>query len=376
MNLIYQNFDGLDVTFQGVLPEALLQQLEEARTEAQNNKQECYLELGPNKVRGTVAETGSPGGYRYRFDTGMDGETWFFAHSKKLDSWGIRVSVHSLSLAMYGYTGVKQRLLDRLAAFGANGFTDPILERVSRVDYCFDFLSTNPFSPDPSLIVAHQHCKKHCHSLKDPIETYTNTKGDKVQTVRIGQMPGRQITIYNKTAEIREHQKPYWNDIWKRASLPAGEVWRLEVRAGKKELDEWGLKRFADFEAMIGDVIHTTLLAMRYIVPSQDKNRSRWATAPFWQHALEACDNALAPYRCHADREKILNDHRLAVMNGYKQRIFGNMIGYAAASMRDPSEIEEVSAALIKEFLDSVKDNLNQFIEKYKQNENKFRFLS
>lgn len=68
-----------------------------------------------------VAETGARGGYKYRFDTGLDGEIWFVAHSLKRDGWNIRVSAKSLALALHGYEGVKARILGRLAALEAKG---------------------------------------------------------------------------------------------------------------------------------------------------------------------------------------------------------------------------------------------------------------
>lgn len=121
MQLIYHNFDGLDVSFQGAVPEPVLEQLREARNRAQEERRDVYAAIGPQNMPVMVAETGARGGYKYRFDTGLDGEIWFVAHSPGRDKWNLRASVKSLALALYGYEGVKSRLFERLCA-GLRGF--------------------------------------------------------------------------------------------------------------------------------------------------------------------------------------------------------------------------------------------------------------
>ena len=80
-------------------------------------------------------------------------------------------------------------------------------------------------------------------------------------------------------------RKDYWWDIWGiKKSEFKGQIWRIEARAGKKELNKWNLRRFADFEKMAGDVISGILKDIKYTIPSDtDKNITRWALAPFWQ---------------------------------------------------------------------------------------------
>ena len=158
MQLIYNNFDGLDITFQGALPEKILNKLSSAKAQAQNEKRSVLMELGSENMSVMVAETGASGGYRYRFDTGMDGEVWFIAHSTNSEGYNIRVSAKSLALALHGYEGVKERILNRfkiLEAMGQGRHDDTgkvintPLERISRFDYCFDFIMDADFKPTP-----------------------------------------------------------------------------------------------------------------------------------------------------------------------------------------------------------------------------------
>jgi hypothetical protein len=379
MKLIYQNFDGLDVTFQGIVSKAILSQLEEAKLKAQENKKDCLIKLGPDQLPVMVAETGAPGGYRYRFNTGMDGETWMVADSTNNECWNVRVSVSSLGLALNGYAKTKERLYQRLKQLEASGIAQTesgLLERISRFDYCFDFHTEDEFKPDPALLIAHQRCNKHCHSDKEVVKAYFNATGDHVNTLRVGEMPGRQITIYNKSLEIKVSGKSYWPKIWRLDELPPGTVWRLEVRVGKDEMDKWGFKRFADFEAKAGDVVAHTLHIMRYVTFKRDSNRSRWPLASFWQTAIHQAAEVLAPYSSKATREVILRDNRLSVLGRYKTLILGSLIGYIAAADRDISEIETVLEEFAKEVRGMGVQAREKLLAKFRLAEEKFRFLT
>ena len=383
MKLIYQNFDGLDITFQGALPENILEQLVKAREQAQKEKREVLMHIEPESIPVMVAETCAKGGYKYRFDTGIDGEVWFIAHSIKRDGWNIRVSVKSLALALHGYEGVKERILNRLAALEAKGLarrdddgalTEMPLERISRFDYCFDFVMGKEFMPRPECFVAHARCGKHRHASQ---ETYDASTGDKVNTIRIGEMPGRQATIYDKVLEIKSSAKQYWWDIWGLNKDSFKEtIWRVEVRAGKKELDQWSLKRFKDFERKAGDVIADTLKVIRYTEPlKDDSNRSRWPDAAIWRECLKASFKALAPYSSGACREKIVTDYRDAIISRYKDCLIGTAIGCAAAQGRDVSELPAVLDEVHDAIAALAREDISILIKKHARAEERFRFL-
>jgi hypothetical protein len=165
-----------------------------------------------------VASTGMKNGYRYRFDTGLDGEIWCIAKDNKPTEWNIRVSVKSLSLALHGYKGVKKRIyemLDNLDARGSgekNPKTGEIYafprEAISRVDYCFDFKSGD-FQINPQCLLAHSRFKRQDLSIQDVI-----TVGRQIVYTRIGSIKNKQIVLYDKIREIQEKNKPFWWQIW------------------------------------------------------------------------------------------------------------------------------------------------------------------
>lgn len=390
MKLIYQNFDKLEITFQGALPEKILSLLAEAREMAQNEKREVLIEIGRNHLPVMVAETGSPGGYRYRFDTGPDGETWSIAHSTNPKNWNIRVSVKSLALALHGYEALKATVSSRLNSFEAAGCVrfDPAsgasintpLERISRFDYCFDFASEARFDPLPSRFVAHQRTGKHVYAAGEPVDKYSSLNGDRVNTIRLGKMPGREATLYNKTKELAASSKHYWWDIWaidpQSFKSSGREIWRVEVRAGRDELDKWGIKRFKDFESKAGDVVAGILKAMRYTEPlKDDANRSRWPMHPLWQDALKASLRALAPYSSGACREKIIRDYRENVINGHRQNITGNLISLTAAMGREASAITSVIRELQGATEEMARKDTSILIKKHARAKERFRFL-
>ncbi len=379
MKLIYNNFDAFDVSFQGALPESVLIQLAEAKERAQFEKSEVLAEIGETKMKVMVAETGMSGGYRYRFKTAeIDGEIWSIAHSTNSKNWNIRVSCSSAGLALKGMEAVRSGIIKRLIALNAIGpsrhnsakinnlsATDSTispkhsvintpLERVSRFDYCFDFIMNSAFVVLPERFIAHQRAKKHIYSEKGYIDNYTSMNGDKVNTIRIGKMPNREATLYNKGKEISANSKQYWWHIWgldpKIIKKDSKTIWRIEVRAGKEELNKWGLNTFEDFDRKAGDVIAHILKSIRYTEPLiGDPNRSRWPMHAIWDQAYQCSNRVLEPYRSNAMRENIIRDYRENIIKGYKERLIGNLIGLTAANGLDISEIFTVIEQIQKE---------------------------
>ena len=393
MELIYNNFDALDISFQGALPAEILEQLAAAKEQAQREKRDVYAELGATNMKVMVSDSGMRGGYRYRFDTGIDGETWAVAHSTNSKLWNLRVSVKSLSLSLSGYQAVKEQILKRLIALGAYGqsaYSGNLsgnnkrlmlpLERISRFDYCVDAAMDAAFMPLPCRFIAAHRAKKHVYSEHGVLQSYSSLNGDKVNTIRVGEMPGRQAVIYNKTKEIQSSLKNYMWQVWRLAPVSFKEsgkqIWRIEVRAGKEELNKWGLKRFEDFEEKAGDVIASIFKAIRYTQPlKNDLNRSRWPMHPIWDASYKTAYKALAPYRSNAIRENVIRDYRDNVISGYKDRLIGNLIGLVAAQERDISEIPITIEELEGDISAIAKDDISALIKKLQKAEERFRFL-
>ena len=308
MNLIYQGFDGLDVSFQGIFPEDVRAALREAKEKAYDTRKETLALLGEKEIAVLVQPTGARG-YQFIFNTGADREVWWLADNDKSDRWNIRVSVRSLSLAKYGYAGVKSNILGFLEDMEARGALEDfkLLERVSRFDYCFDFISDN-FTINPKCICAHSNMKRDFIGGNRLI-----TKNKHIETALIGKMPNRQLTIYNKKKEIIQKGKEYWFKIWgiNKEELENKIIWRVEIRAGKEELNSWNLKRFKDFEEKAGDVLFDIANSIRYVKPNyKDKNKARWKNKEFWDELLNNLKINLIEYSNNSKRHKLIPIYR------------------------------------------------------------------
>jgi hypothetical protein len=298
---IYQNFDGLDITFQGSFPKEVLEQLSQAKERAQVDIEKVSAKLGEKQISVLVDPCGIPR-FSFVFSTGFDGDRWFVSNSSKSDGWNIRVSVSSAGLAMHGYWAVKGRIIQFLKDVNATGLAQIDLEtgktvsfpkeKISRFDYCFDFWTLDDFKIDPECIVAHSRSSRNFYGEDSKIDFHVGAKGKVLNSFRIGTMPNRQVGLYNKSEEIKSSSKSYWKDIWlhslkeqslRDVDLNQGTIWRVEVRAGKDELDKWNLRSFSDLENMTPDIVVSTLKAIRYVIPNQDSNSARWPIAGFWR---------------------------------------------------------------------------------------------
>lgn len=374
MKLIYQGFDGLDVTFQGMIPSEIRYQLKDAKEKAQNTRSPSLVLIGDSKIPVHVADTGGKGGYKYRLDTGIDREIWFIADSDKSDKWNIRVSVKSMSLALYGYRGVKRNILNFLKNINARGVLEDfkLLERISRVDYCFDFVSDD-FTINPKCIHAHSRATRRFIGGEQLLSRHKN-----IETVMIGKMPNRQIVIYDKKKEVAARSsKEYWWDIWgiKKDEFNR-KIFRVEIRAGKDELDTWNLKRFADFEKKIGDVLLDIANSIRYVKPNMhDTNSARWKNKEFWDDLLNALQKDLLEFSSNAKRGEIIYALKIKKIQGYKNLITNLITPYMAITDRELMDLPDV----LKELSENIKKEFEEFPEifsdKIQAAKEKFIFL-
>lgn len=105
--------------------------------------------------------------------------------------------------------------------------------RCSRLDYAFDFHCerfTREARPDIlSRFVLPGGCKA-------AIYTSGNGSSCRVETIRVGKLPGLQLEIYDKGREIVEVSGKSWmRRAWRlEESAPLDDIWRIEVRFGSE----------------------------------------------------------------------------------------------------------------------------------------------
>lgn len=324
MIVIRSGFDGLDVAIQAKTPAAFAKALDEAQAEARETKKDVSITY--NGIQLEVAETGARGGYAYRVDTGITGETWFFKRpSNTADQWGIRVSFKGVTLALYGLDGAENIIHETLAVLGITNLP-PYAFSIGRVDYAVDILAPD-FELHPDRFVMHSQLGLKVHQTgqginDDPAtsigEIDSHGRSGRIETVTIGKMPGRQLQIYDKRAEVLQKRKVQWPEIWNSALAAQGfppldmkdphasRVWRVEFRAGKRALkDKFGITTFNDLRALLPDAFKQMSEEIRLTSPSGDGNRSRWPTAPLYDRAQAEIAKGLSPLACIAIPEKV-----------------------------------------------------------------------
>lgn len=362
MEVLYRGFDGLDVSFEGRIPEAFEAVLERAKEDAVAAMRPTLISYEGVKMH--VEESGARGGYAFRCDTGPDGATWFFKRNNtgKRDDWGVRVSVKSLALALYGFDGVRDGLYQFMAALGID--VPPGAESVGRVDYAVDILAPD-FVLVPDNFVMHSHTNRRDHTEPEPLVRH-GTSG-RVTSVTNGMMPNRQIIVYDKRKEVIASRKVHWPEIWnarlQSMGMPPLElkdrkkstVWRVEIRAGKDHLRKsWSSKKWVDVDNRLGDLLLAMVDAIRYTVPTQDSNRSRWANHSIWDLVRDEIEGDLFEMMCglepNAVKEVLRREH-VDMLNAQIRGLAASCAAAMGISLSDANKVPGMVAGMLREFV-------------------------
>lgn len=352
--LLHAGFDTLDVAFAGALPNTALSKLEHACAVAKECQEPVLTAIGPGNVSMHVSAHGMRGGFAFVVDTGPLGAKWMFKNSADVRQWNIFASPRATMLLAYGYEGTRDLLWTTLDAMGAK-ITN---HSINRADFAMDFQTKN-FELHQDQFVAHSHSKLNPHWGKSQNVTDDNQpsailRGRKTESVTVGKQPGRQIIVYDKRREAIEKQKYFWFEAWdKDRHEPELEVWRVEVRAGKKELkNKYQIRTFEDFECGIGDAISNALEKVKYIDDQQnDSNVTRQSLHPLWVEAKSIALNNLCQFRSGLTPDQIIKITHEQAINQYTNLCVGNGIGLGIASGLSDEEMTDKLPALIADSL-------------------------
>jgi len=170
-------------------------------------------------------------------------------------------------------------------------------------------------------------------------------------------------TIYNKTLEIKQKSAKFWfHDLWKKGvEGPAGgqwdgesDVWRIECRFKRAFLHnlkppiEEAYDVLDHFQSLWAYAVGQGSGSddglpdgwLRYVVPSDDSNRSRWPVHPAWQVVQAAFalpgEHELGPVIRFRVRQKNI-ERGLAAVVGYSSTLAAWLGGQYATSDTDLS---------------------------------------
>lgn len=378
LKLLHAGFDTLDVSFQGALPASALKDLAAAKAEAARRKERQLVRVGSTDAH--VFDHGAKGGYAFILDTGPLGEMWTFKENTHASEWNIGVSVGAAALATRGYAETKARLYEQLAAMGCS----VISESIRRADFAMDFLMPGGFTLDLENVVAPSRSKVSPHwgdtqrlDGKD-MQPSAVIRGRRLESVTVGKMPGRQVIIYDKRKAAIDKKAFFWFDVWgiDRATRP--NVWRVELRAGKKELKERRqITTFADFECSVGDVYTDIAEAVRYHEDRQtDSNVSRQTQHPLWDAAQATVQDRLFTFRSGLCADQVKEVFRDQQCETYLQQIQGMMAGLSVAVGTPEAELPDFPEKLADILARRITEPGNTFHESRERAERRLHFIA
>jgi len=370
--ILRKGFDSLDVAFQGAMPSGALDVLRSAKALATSEGRAVLVNVGG--IDGHVGETGAKGGYAFRFDTGLDGEIWLIKDSRDCEQWNLRVTVRAVQLALDGYDVVRDRLFEKLEKWGAKVIT----ESVARADYAVDFIADElQLRPDDFVFHSHSRCQEHREIPEGGTGFSIERRSGRVTGITVGKMPGRQVTVYDKRLEqIYKVGSPWWK-LWGFEKEDCPRVWRVEVRAGKKHLTDWGVKTFGDLEAEAVAMFGAAMQAVRMTAGRDESNVSRLENHPFWDLAVDQVKAALEPYTTDAQRSEILAGTREEILEMYRKQVMGLCVSYAVAQGMSKAEAaEELGDDLTAKWLSLAKGTPAIYGRKYRLASDRLHFLN
>jgi len=147
------------------------------------------------------------------------------------------------------------------------GFVPYQPERVSRVDFAFDY-SLPLIDFDADCFVTRMH-KDSQHREHGHVQTFTFGQGDAV------------LRVYDKVAEIEQQSAKVWFFLlWEQDQ----DVWRIEWQVRKDLLRAFGIVTVEDLRRLQGDLLRYLCAEQATLrVKGADSNRSRWDLHPLWR---------------------------------------------------------------------------------------------
>ncbi len=290
MRIRHWGFDTLDLAFFGEFSGVAIEQLEQAKREAEEAGDDVgvSIDAGHGVVAGMIGPSGKRGGFRYSLAIGGEsGVMVWIKRPKKTGrgDWAAFVSCRAGFLLQHtDLNDAMAQIRNILFLIGWRPATSEQghSESVSRADFALDLQASEPVEIDPRAI--RTRAKKHVFEVMPaPPATY---EGDRITSIRIGSLPGRSIAIYDKTREARQRQKLWWFQRWGLDPKTDKTVWRIEVRFGKEHLRDHDVRTPGELAMRVGGLITQAVDDVR-LIHRVDRNVSRCPETPFWARVRE-----------------------------------------------------------------------------------------
>lgn len=374
MNLIYNNFDTIIITYQGTLPREIRKQLIAAQKNAAKADNKGIFETALGKNGNAVyVHSDCEGRYDVRFSRNPH-EVWHIKDSANILGYNIQVKLTSFALNTDGYRQCMKRVNDFLDDIGASGKgkNGQPKSYINRADYCFDFTSSD-FKIDHDCILAHSRMERRDINNNEIIR-----RGGDIETTYIGKKDNRCLAIYNKSKQVKSHSRHnWWWTVWSINPQEFEEtIWRFEFRIGKEELRAWSIKSIEDFEARFADALLEMTEKIRYVTPNpKDTNKARWKNQSFWDKIIETINSDLFDFMSGANKERIITCTREEKRREASYQLLHLMPNYMAVHDLGFDDLADA----LTEIEDFIGQQFAQNPEKYQTKiesaKSRFRFL-
>ena len=353
MHIIHQGFDGFDITVATNISSKLARELEIAKDQAAKSNSPKLVTI--NSLKYHVADHGLRGGYAYSLDSGLLGYKLWVKKPNPNDIYGIGVSFAALPLAIYGLEHCYNKILEDLSVIGCK--VTPMEVLVRRIDYAIDLKIEN-FFLEPMFFVHHSRIKRDQNT-----EIRETSCAGRVIYCRVGKIPNKQITIYDKRKDILDKNKPEWWKIWntnlEKQNLPKitkenskDMIWRFELRLGKEALRKFNIKLVEDFFERGGSAFINLADTVRYTAPTGlDKKRNRWPDSPEWIFIRQKLSHGLKEMAGSLDEQSILKIKRDAHQKMLLSQIAGTGLSYLNSINKLPDDAAQLCPRKLSEIL-------------------------
>lgn len=363
MLLLHKGFDALDVAFPGQISKSLAAFLGSKKAEAQENGIPVLASL--NGLQFHVAPSGAAGGFAFICNTGKTGEIWKLKRPSPSGQWGIFVSVSAVRVALQGLAKVRAHLIDTLEKLGV--LYREGSEHINRVDFALDFLMPEFALSEDNFVMGHRFARSKQGMVGEPYRQ--DGKSNRVTGLTVGKNPGRQIVIYDKRLQIMTHrEKMFWLEIWNRnrekmdmepldlANPDTSRVWRIELRLYRNILrsKRYRVTSFGTLESKIAFMFRELLRDVRYVVPSNDSNRSRWPNHPIWDRVQTEVKSELAVQYADLPMGRVLEIQRAEKAQMLTRQVAGCIVALGGLYEVKPME-----------FLEYARETLNGILALY-----------
>lgn len=334
--------------------------LEEAKIIAAANKVQTRASF--HGLSFMVAEHEGRGGYAYEIDTGPTGEKWWFKKPRPGGPWGVRISCHSLGLALHGLEKKRTQIKSTSKSLGL--LVPPDGVSIGRVDFAVGILAPG-FQFDPDSFVIHSRSSHKTHA--DLEEMQTEGPSGRFSSTTIGKQPGRQVIVYDKRLETVKKRKLEWPLVWNKNIKSMGrpslypldrdgcQVWRVELRLGKRALrDNAGIRGWQTFYNELPFHMNKFATDVSLHVASRDTNRSRWPLHPIWQQVQDEVATKLFEHDVEVPWEEVWQASLSEKQYEFLRNISGHAVTLCVLEGGGPTNLRHALEDLpfkIQEFL-------------------------